>query len=249
MIVESGDMSIDCIIPKLKSFKESTRGMRPLVTLSYAQSLDGCIAINRKRGLQLSGTESLKMAHELRAANDAILVGIGTILADNPYLTVRLVQGKNPRPVILDSHLRLPVDSNCLNPDSYPVVATTPNHDSKKRKTLVRAGVTVLCVPCDDRGWVNLHCLLSTLAELGIHRLMVEGGARVITSFLRNHIVDQLVVTIAPKLVGGLRAIDNLLINGNGGQNENQQPKLINFGYKKLGDDIICRSMISWEET
>lgn len=227
----------------------SSRTGRPLVTLSYAQSLDGSIAINRENSLNLSGPESMKVTHQLRAANDAILVGIGTVLADNPYLTVRLVEGKNPRPVVLDSHLRLPIDSNLLrNTNSSPLVATTMDYDAHKRRSLERAGVTVLCVPSDNNGWVDLNYLLASLADLGIGSLMVEGGARVITSFLASRMVDRLVITITPKLVGGLRAVENPLVSvRDAAGDDNHSPKLINFAYEPSGEDIIFRATVSWD--
>ena len=227
----------------------SRTGRRPLVTLSYAQSLDGSIAINRENSLNLSGPESLKVTHQLRASNDAILVGIGTVLTDNPRLTVRFVEGKNPRPVVLDSHLRLPIDANLLkNTNSSPLVATTMDHDAHKRRSLEQAGITVLCVPGDNNGWVDLNYLLACLADLGIGSLMVEGGARVITSFLARRVVDRLVITITPKLVGGLRAVENPLVSvrDNTGGN-NHSPKLINFAYEPSGEDIIFRATVSWD--
>ncbi len=227
----------------------SSRPGRPLVTLSYAQSLDGSIAINRENSLNLSGPESMKVTHQLRAANDAILVGIGTVLADNPCLTVRLVEGNNPRPVVLDSHLRLPIDANLLrNEGSSPLIATTMDHDALKRRSLERAGVTVLCVPSDNHGWVDLNYLLASLADLGIDSLMVEGGARVITSFLACRVVDRLVITITPKLVGGLRAVENPLVSVRDDiSGDNHSPKLTNFAYEPSGEDIIFRATVSWD--
>lgn len=227
----------------------SSRTGRPLVTLSYAQSLDGSIAINRENSLNLSGPESLKATHQIRAANDAILVGIGTVLADNPCLTVRLVEGKNPRPIVLDSHLRLPIDSNLLrNTNSLPLVATTKDYDSRKRRSLERVGVTVLCVPSDNHGWVDLNYLLANLADLGIGSLMVEGGARVITSFLTGRVVDRLAITITPKLVGGLHAVEYPLVRGRDAVgNSNHSPKLTNFAYEPSGEDIIFWATVSWD--
>src|SRR4051794_24685033 len=87
---------------------------RPIVTLAYAQSLDGSIATAARRPLALSSQPALKLTHQLRAEHDAILVGIGTVLADDPLLTVRLVNGPNPVPVVLDSRLRLPSTARLL---------------------------------------------------------------------------------------------------------------------------------------
>jgi len=97
---------------------------RPLITLSYAQSLDGSISANRGSPTAISGPQAMRLTHELRAAHDAILVGIGTILADNPHLTVRLVAGKNPQPVVLDSNLRFPPGANLIQEKIHPWIAT-----------------------------------------------------------------------------------------------------------------------------
>ncbi len=100
-----------------------TQTGRPLVSLCYAQSLDGSLAARGGKTLRLSGPESMALTHRLRAAHDAILVGIGTILADNPSLTVRYAAGKNPQPVILDSSLRFPLNANLLYQESHSALA------------------------------------------------------------------------------------------------------------------------------
>ncbi|MCK4899238.1 MAG: RibD family protein, partial [Anaerolineales bacterium] len=104
---------IDELLADAKADSQSAE--RPLVTLSYAQSLDGSIAVRRGSPLSLSSPEAMTLTHRLRAAHETILVGIGTVLADNPRLTVRLVEGRNPQPIILDSHLRLFLDANLLH--------------------------------------------------------------------------------------------------------------------------------------
>ena len=114
---------------------------RPFVTLSYAQSLDGCISARPGVALALSGRQSLKLTHKLRAEHDAILVGIGTVLSDNPRLNVRLVDGDNPRPIVVDSRLRLPLDCNLLTQESgRPWIATIEKPDKKRSIALEAAG-------------------------------------------------------------------------------------------------------------
>ena len=177
---------------------------RPYVTLSYAQSLDGSIADRPGRPLSLSGSQSLAMTHTLRAAHDAILVGIGTVLADNPRLNVRLVPGRDPQPVIVDSRLRFPAYSNLLRNCRTPWIAASNGADPQRQRDLEEMGAKVLVLPSQN-GWVDLTSLLERLGELGMNSLMVEGGAQIITSFLSFRLVDQVVLTIAPMLVGGLR--------------------------------------------
>lgn len=208
---------------------------RPFVTLSYAQSLDGCIAARPGEALALSGRQSLTLTHQLRASHDAILVGIGTVLSDNPQLTVRHARGNNPRPIVVDSRLRIPLDCKLLNNNSRsPLVVTREKPNQTRRKVLERAGAQVMGLPTNSRGQVNLPAMLNRLAEMGVKRLMVEGGARIITNFLLERLADYIVLTVAPVLVGGLRAVSDL------GQSDPERfLRVLNPGHKWLGQDLI----------
>ncbi len=180
----------------------------PLVTLSYAQSLDGSIAAVRGKPLALSGSASQHMTHRLRSVHDAILVGIGAVLADNPRLTVRLVEGNDPQPVILDSALRFPLEANLLKRiEKLPWIAATETANADRQTALEKAGARVFYFSPDAEGHVPLLPLLQRLAEEGVNSLMVEGGAGVISAFLSAGLVDQVVLTIAPCFVGGLHAV------------------------------------------
>jgi 3,4-dihydroxy 2-butanone 4-phosphate synthase/GTP cyclohydrolase II len=206
---------------------------RPFVTLSYAQSLDGSIAGPHGAPLRLSGPEALCLTHRLRASHDAILVGIGTILADDPRLTVRLVQGDSPQPIVLDSRLRFPLTAQLLRDGQRrPWVATTAAADPGAVAALTLAGATVLTVLATDTGRVDLAPLLADLAARGIQRLMVEGGAAVITSFLDEGLVDQLVITVSPRLIAGVRAVS---------ASPRPLPSLRNVHWQRLGDDLVVR--------
>lgn len=207
----------------------------PFVTLSYAQSLDGCISARPGEAIALSGRESLKLTHKLRACHDAILVGIGTVLSDNPRLNVRLVNGNNPRPVVVDSRLRLPLECRLLCGDaSPPWIVTRPNPDPERVKALEAAGATVIPIESNPRGQVELGAMLKRLGELGIDSLMVEGGSRIITNFLMERLAEFLVLTVAPVLVGGLRAVSDL------GQSDPRHfLRLKDFGHRWLGEDLI----------
>ncbi len=192
---------------------------RPHVTLTYAQSLDGSIAPARGKGLAISGPEALRMTHQLRAEHDAILVGIGTVLADDPQLTVRYVTGENPQPIVVDSHLRFPVHARLLGNSRKPWIITTPDNlpASKPREEILKVlkskGATILTAPATPEGQVDLPEMLRMLSTLGITRLMVEGGARIIEAFLRERLVDEVVLTIAPLFIGGLPAVANPLFD------------------------------------
>mgnify|MGYP001222760151 CR=1 FL=1 len=185
---------------------------RPWVSLCYAQSLDGCVTLQRGRPLVLSGAETRRLTHWLRSKHDAIVVGSGTVLADNPQLTVRLVEGQSPQPIILDSRLRTPPNARLISGHPRPAwIATAEPTDPVHRAALEAAGATLLFLPPDKNGGVALTSLLDCLAQRGVSRLMVEGGAQVITSFLASGLVDVLCVTIAPVLLGGLHAVEQAL--------------------------------------
>ena len=238
---------IDFLLSGMRKFRRH-KG-RPLVTLSYAQSLDGSIAVCRGQSCALSSVDSQILTHQLRAAHDSILVGIGTIMADNPQLTVRLAEGEDPLPVVLDSRLRLPLDSNLLKNKILPLIATTFAACPKKQKDLEESGARIIRVADDDRGWVDLNSLLRALADIGIDSVMVEGGARVITSFLSQRLVDRMVITITPKILGGLHAVEKPLIQYNdGGSGQNGLPELSDFGYERVGSDLVFWSALSVEE-
>jgi riboflavin-specific deaminase-like protein len=213
----------------------------PLVTLSYAQSLDGSIADRPGRPLTLSGSQSMILTHGLRSSHAAILVGIGTVLADNPRLTVRLVTGKSPQPVIVDSRLRFPPYANLLRDGSSPWIITNEGADPERREALEATGARVFCLP-GSNGWVNLTALLELLGEMDVDSLMVEGGAQIITSFLASRLVDQIILTIAPLLVGGLRVVDNL-----GHANLRRFPRLSNLTYQRLGEDLVLMGEPNWD--
>jgi GTP cyclohydrolase II len=213
---------------------------RPRVTLSYAQSLDGSITFCRGRSLRLSGSDSQRMTHQLRAAHDAILVGVGTVLADNPRLTVRLAAGDNPQPVVLDSQLRFPLQAHLLQDQSDPGgrppwIATTQRAEQHIADALEAAGARVLKFVAGPDGRVPLGGLLQRLAALGVRSLMVEGGARVITGFLAAGLVDNVVITIAPLFVGGLHAVEHLAVNGH----PDLYPKAQELKAANLGDDLV----------
>lgn len=180
---------------------------RPFVTLAYAQSLDGSLAARPGARLQLSGPESTALTHRLRAAHDAVLVGIGTVLADDPQLTVRLAAGPSPRPVVLDSRLRTPNAARLLHHPQPPWIAGLAASNGDRAAVLRQAGAEILELPADPQGMVSLTALLQEARRRGILRLMVEGGARVIRSFLTARLVDWTLITIAPRFVGGLPAL------------------------------------------
>ncbi|KAJ1943568.1 2,5-diamino-6-(ribosylamino)-4(3H)-pyrimidinone 5'-phosphate reductase, partial [Linderina macrospora] len=186
----------------------------PAVTLTFAQSLDGKISRPGQQ-LLLSGKESMAMTHRLRATHDGILVGIGTILCDNPRLNARLLPAnerdlvEQPQPIVLDTHLRFPLTANLLTGPKdnknlkLPWIVAGPDCDAAKRAMLEDAGAHVIVVgELSSTGHPMLATVLGELAKRGIQRLMVEGGAQIIQHFMSSGLTDYLITTTAPVLVG-----------------------------------------------
>ncbi len=210
---------------------------QPFVTLTYAQSLDGCLTAQQGTATPISAPASLKMTHALRAAHGAILVGIETVLADDPALTVRLVAGDNPQPVIVDSQLRTPPDARLLQGSRSAWIATTAQGaQSSRRRRLEEAGACILTLPAGKKGRVDLAALLTRLGTEGIGSLMVEGGARILTSFLEEGLADYAVITIAPVFLGGYQMIQPA---GAGDELRGVMPRLQNVEQVQLAADTI----------
>jgi len=200
-------------------FKYIRTGL-PYVTLKFAQTLDGRVAAASGHSRWISSPPSLRFAHRLRAVHDAILVGAGTILIDNPELTCRLVRGRDPLRIVVDSGLRLPPDANIFSDGKRTVAVATRRAPAENRRLLEKKGIEVLEIGEDPAGRVDLHALLTLLGKREISSLLVEGGATVATSFLKENLADRLIVILAPKIIGeginavgglGIRRMDNAL--------------------------------------
>jgi len=229
------------IIGRAPEFRE--KNGRPLITVSYAQSLDGSIATAGRQQMQLSGPESMRLTHQLRACCQTILVGIGTVLADNPSLTVRLVEGQNPQPIILDTRLRTPLDANLVQRSDPRTWIVNGNHHRVDRNDAFRQkGITLIHCQCSDDGWIDLLALMDILARRQINSMMVEGGARVITSFVKLKLADLFVVTISPKLVGGLPVIDTRSFK------TASHLELTDVHYQRLGGDLVVWARPDWKD-
>jgi GTP cyclohydrolase II len=214
---------------------------RPYITISYAQSLDGSIATLNKNQLQLSGRESMLLTHQLRACCQSILVGIGTVMADDPSLTVRLLEGQNPQPIILDTHLRTPPDATLVRRSDLSTWIVNGNHDRfHAGHALKQKGATLISCRCDDDGLIDLLAFMDELARRNIDSLMIEGGARVITSFVKLRLVDLFVVTISPRLVGGLPVIDTESFKATSGV------QLKDVHYQRRGMDLVIWARPNW---
>lgn len=239
-LTEKTIVEIEKSLKKLAQAKYRKCGI-PFVTLKYAQTLDGKIATLTGDSKWISESSSLRLVHRMRSSNDAILVGVGTIIRDDPRLTVRLIKGKNPQKIILDSRLRTPLDSNVLKGRAalFTIIATTSLSDLRKIKRIQSTGTKVWVIKKDHSNQVDLQNLLKELGRRNIHSILVEGGSKIITSFLKKRLADRLVVIIAPKIIG--RGIYSVTPSTTYGFTE------VSFSsprYFRSGDDVILEALI-----
>ena len=207
---------------------------RPLVSLCYAQSLDGSLSDQAGRPYALSGTQTLQLTHRLRSLHAAILVGVGTVLADDPRLTVRLADGEPPRPIVLDSSLRTPPTARLVQSALRPPwIITTHAASDERRAALEAQGAEIFDLPEDGRGRISLPAALDFFGQRGVHSLMVEGGGRILQSFLQGQKADQVILTIAPLYLGGAPVIEPW------GRSIQTPLRLSEAGSQQLGEDVV----------
>ena len=180
---------------------------KPFVTLKAALSLDGKIACGTGVSQWISCEASRRKVHRLRSRVDAVLVGSGTVLEDDPRLTVRGVGGAvQPLRVVMDSRLRTPVGARVLTGEAETLIATTDRAPRKKVARLRAHGVSVEIFPADRQGRPALESVLKRLGERGVQHLLVEGGGKLFTCFVEAGAVDRFLLFVAPVLLGGSRA-------------------------------------------
>lgn len=185
----------------LEPFKKFIQAKLPWVHLKVASTLDGQLATQSGSSQWITGPEARLQAHRIRAQSDGLLVGIGTVLADDPMLDVRDVPGSSPIPIVLDSKLRIPLDRRCLRVGT--LVLHGPQVDDVKRQRLRDDfGVETVEIDLDETGRLNLVSVLRRLHDRQMVNLMVEGGGAVLTQFLASKLADEISVFMAPKLFG-----------------------------------------------
>ncbi|MCC6850512.1 MAG: bifunctional diaminohydroxyphosphoribosylaminopyrimidine deaminase/5-amino-6-(5-phosphoribosylamino)uracil reductase RibD [Deltaproteobacteria bacterium] len=193
---------------------------RPFVILKLAASLDGRIATAAGESRWITGAAARRWVHELRNRVDAVMVGSGTVRADDPSLRCRLRGGRDPLRIVIDGRLRMPIDATVVRQRSAAatIVATTAAAPTRRRRSFAAAGVEVIVMPAID-GKVDLAALLRVLATRGIVSVLVEGGGDLAAAMVHARLVDRLAVVTAPVLLGS-----------------DARPMLGALGLRRLGD-------------
>ncbi len=207
---------------------------RPYVLMNAGMTLDGKIA-TRTGNSEISGAEDLKRVHRIRSEVDGIMVGINTVFADDPRLTVHKMKGsgKNPVRIVVDSSLRISPNARVLNNEAETIVATSKRARPKKMAHIKKRARVIVCG--DDK--VDLKKLMAKLHGLGIRKILLEGGGMLNWGMLKNGLVDEVRVAIAPTLVGGRDAVT--LVEGEGFALIKEGVKLRLKRSYPLGKDLV----------
>lgn len=216
----------------------------PFVTLKWAMSLDGKIGADRGSATAITGETARRFAHELRNTYDAVLVGVQTILADDPRLTCRLPAGRDPLRVIADSRLRTPLSARVVAGTSpaKALIVTTAAAPRDRLATLREAGVEVL-VQEDGGERVRLRPLMENLGRRGVLSVLIEGGGTVNASALAEGIADKVIALIAPRLIGGAQAPTP--VDGGGLRGLDGAVRLRDVRIIHLGDDLAVEGYVA----
>ncbi|MFH1983842.1 MAG: bifunctional diaminohydroxyphosphoribosylaminopyrimidine deaminase/5-amino-6-(5-phosphoribosylamino)uracil reductase RibD [Pseudomonadota bacterium] len=222
--------------------KHVTTG-RPFVVIKCAATLDGRIATRTGDARWVTGPAARAMVHRLRHELDAIMVGIGTVMADDPQLTTRLpeaagIQGKDPVRVILDTHLKIAPSAQVLRLDSTAetLIICGDSVPARQRRQIARSGVQVLPVATAG-GRIDLNALMGHLVDRGLTSVLIEGGARVLSSALASAIVDKALFFYAPKILGGDDGVP--ICSGPGPERMQDSIRLRDVSHHRIGDDIL----------
>ncbi|MEJ5245040.1 MAG: bifunctional diaminohydroxyphosphoribosylaminopyrimidine deaminase/5-amino-6-(5-phosphoribosylamino)uracil reductase RibD [Bacteroidota bacterium] len=214
--VEVGILEEECKWINRFFSKQMNTGL-PYVIAKVGQSLDGCIATNRGESKWITSEESRRKVHILRNEVDAVAIGKKTALLDNPLLTVRDIEGINPKRIVFDTDLTLPLNLNIFQEDyrEYTYVCCSPNSlQTRKADTLKLAGIKLVPVEVNDTGKLNIPSALYAFTELGISSILVEGGAELLSNFAASQMIDELHLFIAPIIIGnGIHSFDKYKIN------------------------------------
>jgi len=235
----------DKIIEQLQWYLKYIKTSVPYITLKAGISIDGKITDYKENSKWISSENARLFSQKLREINDGIIVGINTVLKDNPQLTYRGKIKKRFYRIILDTYLKIPLNANVLKykENHKTIIVTSSFASQKKIKNLIKKDIEVLITKTRNR-MIDLKALLKKLGEIGIARLIVEGGGTVNYSFLEENLVDKLVLFIAPKIIGGNKSKN--FVDGKGFRlNESIEIKNGRY-YNLISDNFIFKGYINY---
>lgn len=237
--VETGILQDEAIALN-RPFSKFIRTGLPYITLKLAQTADGKLADQQGASRWITGPPARRLVHRLRAEAGAVLVGSGTVLRDDPALTVRHVKGPQPWRIILDRRLRIPLSAQLLSDDVVEktiVVTVESKLATRKAQRILHRGARVLAVTQKNDGASWIEAVLQHLGKLQICHVLVEGGQKVASAFLTAHCVDSLMLFIAPKIFG--RGKDALHVTGFSAESP---LRLVHLKYRKVGEDLLLEA-------
>ncbi|MFC1770594.1 bifunctional diaminohydroxyphosphoribosylaminopyrimidine deaminase/5-amino-6-(5-phosphoribosylamino)uracil reductase RibD [Candidatus Margulisiibacteriota bacterium] len=239
--VRSGLQEDEAFLLNEVFFKNQVLGL-PFVTAKIAMSLDGKIALQNGESKYLTAVTSRKVVHKLRRETDAMIIGIGTILKDNPSLNVRynLAKGyKNPVKIILDSKAEIPITATVFNenPDTDIIIATSKQNIANPKFRKLKKNIRIWGLDLDNKGRIDWDKLLEKAFAFGIGSVLIEGGQKVYTSALENNIIDKLDIFIAPKVLAGEKSLAPFA--GQGISSLAKAYEIKDMKVKKISPDIL----------
>ncbi|MFA6979971.1 MAG: bifunctional diaminohydroxyphosphoribosylaminopyrimidine deaminase/5-amino-6-(5-phosphoribosylamino)uracil reductase RibD [Ignavibacteriaceae bacterium] len=233
--VKVGILENECVELNKFFFKNVTK-KTPYVTLKSAITIDGKIADASFQSKWITSTASRKQVHKLRNEYDAVLIGANTVNKDDPQLTVRLVEGRNPKRIILDPNLKSCIDRKIFHSEKNVLLVTSvEKKNSPKVKALQELGVKILFARTDEQKQFRLKTVLKKIGDENITSILVEGGAKVYNSFIKENLFDEMQIFIAPKLLGsGIQFLSDFGI-----KEMSKARKLSLHSFEKYDDDLL----------
>src|SRR3989339_657412 len=225
-------------------FKLMQKGL-PYVTVKWAMSIDGKIATHTGESRWITCEESRKYVHKIRGQMDGILVGVNTVVRDDPLLTCRIEGGRNPKRIVVDSNAALPVNSRLLSTinEGEIIVAVGKNAQLSRIEKLEQLGCKIVQTK-DMNGHVDLKELFQRLGEIKLTNILVEGGSRVITSVIEGRLADRVMVFVAPIIIGGAGAKSPVL--GTGINKISEAAEIDEIEIKRFSNDIVIEGSLKY---